>query len=162
MTSRSGEKQTFFPFTVTAPWTTNCRACRALLANNALKIAVSSLLSNGANAICINGVSCSAAGFFPSARFCKNCGLCSPEPRPADTFEPSSSANRVASMGTTLRIRRENIRSHCDSRTCSPWYARAADLAVHFCWKNVRFTVFGLRNRCRLYRLYLLHDCRIF
>lgn len=151
---------------MTAPWTTNCLACRVLLANKARKIAVSSLLSNGANVICVNGVSCSEGLPFcsrsPSRSLSISQVLCNPEPRPAETFDPSSWANRLASMGTTLRMRRENMRSHCVSGTCSPWYARAADLAVHFCWKKVLLLVPGLRKRCRLYKLYLLHDCRIF
>lgn len=36
------------------------------------------------------------------------------------------------------------------------------DLAAHFCWKKVLFAVGGFLKRLRLYRLYLLHDCRIF
>jgi len=103
---------TFFPFTVTAPWTTNCRACRALLANMALKMAVSNLLSKGAKVICMYGI----AGCLSRGLLCST-----PEPRPADSSDPSLRARYAASMGTTDRSRRENIRSHCPSLTCSPW-----------------------------------------
>lgn len=93
---------------------------------------------------------------------CVRLSLSNPEPRPAEMIDPSSLASCCGFMGTTLASRRENIRVHWDSRICSPWYDRAVDLAVHFCWKNVLLAVGGARNRCRLYKLYLLHDCRIF
>lgn len=148
-------KRTFLLLTVTAPWITNCRACRVLLANKARKTATSSRRSSGAKVICMKGVR------LKGVVFSEGWGS-RPWPRPADAADPSSRAKRAALMGTTLRMRRENIRAQWLSGICSPWYARAIVLAVHFCWKKVLATVLGLRCRARLYRLYLLHDCRSF
>lgn len=98
---------TFLPLTVTAPCTTNCRACRVLLANIARKMATSSRRSRGAKVICVKGVKdVWSLAPSPSASDSR------PAPRPADIAEPSSLANFSGLMGTTLRMRRVNIRDH--------------------------------------------------
>ena len=132
---------TFWPLTFTAPCTTNCRACRALLANKALNIAVSSLLSSGANVICMYGIAAGLAGGL---------SFSSPDPRPADSIDPLFLARYSGFMGTTDRSFRENIRSHWPSLTCSPWYERSTDLALHFCWKKVLVLYGGAITRERL------------
>lgn len=35
---------------------------------------------------------------------------------------------------------------------CSPWYARVAALAVHFCWKKLRVAVLGALSCEMAYR----------
>ena len=68
---------TVLPLTLTAPCTTNCLACFALLANNALQTATSSRRSIGQKVMGLYGVrsTCSISALSPST--------CLPLPRPA-------------------------------------------------------------------------------
>lgn len=130
-------RSTFWPLTLTCPWMTICLACLALLANKDLQMAMSSRLSRGAYVICIYGT---------GTLFCVDMlpftlsfvgAVSFPEPRPAACSEPSCSAKYLAFIGITEFSRVVNILAHCPSRTCSPWYARVAAFADHFCWKYV-------------------------
>jgi len=103
---------TFFPLTFTSPCTTNCFACLTLLANNALNIAESNLLSKGKYVICMYGVMGGIRGFsFVS----------SPAPLPLACSAPSYLAKYLWSIGTTAGRFLLNMLFHCFSRICSPW-----------------------------------------
>merc|ERR1711977_608244 len=100
----------FFPLTLTLPCVTNCLACFALLANNALKMAISNRFSIGAYVMCMYGIF-----FLPNRSLVGSTGCSSPDPLPAASSDPSFSAKYLGSMGTTALSFGVNILCHCFS-----------------------------------------------